>query len=160
MSEPLEGEIVNQIAPVQLTKHPEETVKLLEAAFNNAHNITEACQYAGISRETYYSWLEDDIIFADRMAIAGSAINRKAKTNVTDAIRGGDPNISLRYLTLRDPEFKPKAEVTPPTDYQPVEEKIKGFLDDDSGNDVSEQPPTADSTEAGSEVAEAPTDIS
>lgn len=161
MSEPLEGEIVNQSIGVKLTKHPEDTVRLLEAAFNHDFNITEACQYASISRETYYKWLEDDDIFSYRMSVAQSAPHRKAKQNIITAIEQGDPNISLRYLQLRDPDYKPKIGVDPNPDIISTREKIKGFLDDTSDiNATSSQPTASDTAGVGSEVAQTPTDIS
>lgn len=160
MSDPIEGEVVNQTPMKRLTTHDENVVLVLETAFHNGFNITEACQQAGITRTTYYEWLGDDEIFASRMAEARTALTRKAKTNVFKAINTGDPNISLRYLTLRDPDFKPKAEVDNRFDLDTTRKKIKDFLDDDSPDDVSEQPSTADGTEARGEVAEAPTDLS
>lgn len=166
MSDAIEGEIVsgdvNQTQTVRLTKHDETIVQLLEAALNNAFNITEACQYAGISRETYYNWLGDDDIFSYRMSVAQSAPHRKAKQNVITAISQGDPNISLRFLTLRDPDFKPKAEVTNTPELDETRKKLKDFFDDksDDNDDAGSEPPATDASETRGEVAEAPTDIS
>lgn len=163
MSDAIEGEIVNRDTPVNLTKHPEDVVQLLEAAFNNAFNITEACQYAGISRETYYTWLADDDIFSTRMSIAQAAPNKKAKEIVMTAISKGDPQLALRYLTLRDPDFKPKAEVTNTPELVETRRKIREFLNDTNDgayDDTSSQSSTATGEEVRGEVAGAPTDIS
>lgn len=161
MSDALEGEIVNSPPKVRLTKHDENIVLVLETAFHNGYNITEACQQAGITRTTYYEWLADDDVFSYRMSVAQTALPRKAKTNVFTAINEGDPVISLRYLTLRDPDFRPKADVTTDPEQKETRQKIKGFLDDTSDyNDASGEPAAADSTEARGEVADAPTDIS
>lgn len=158
----LEGEIVNSPPMVRLTSHDENIVLVLETAFHNGYNITEACQYAGISRQTFYDWLADDDVFSYRMSVAQTALTRKAKTNVFQAINAGDPAISLRYLTLRDPDYKPKAEVTNTPELLETRNKIKEFLDDsnDGNDDASGEPVAADSPEAGSEVAPTPTDIS
>ena len=145
MSEPaLEGEIVNHDTSVVLTKHDEPTVKLLEAAFHNAFNITEACQYAGISRVTYYEWLADDDIFSYRMSAAQAAPTKKAKEIVMRAITAGDPQIALRYLTLRDPDFKPKGELGITPAEETTEQKLKEFLDDtnDGAYDAGGEPTT------------------
>lgn len=169
MSEAVEGEIVSQSQGVRLTKHDERIVQLLEAAFHNGFNITEACQYAEISRETYYEWLRDDDIFSYRMSVAQGMVSRKAKENVVTAIRQGDPNISLRYLTLRDPDFKPKATLETPEGQAKTEEKLKEFMDDtndgaypDTGteDDGGEQPTTEAQSEIRGEVAQSPADIS
>lgn len=135
MSEAIEGEIVNQSHSIGLTKHDEKIVSLLEAAFNNAFNITEACQYAGISRVTYYEWLADDDIFSYRMSIAQAAPNKAAKALIIEAIKNGDTALALRFLMLRDPDFKPKAEVYNTPDQQETREKIRNFLND--GSDLS-----------------------
>lgn len=163
MTDAIEGEIVNQSTGVKITKHPEAVVQLLENAFNNSYNITEACQYAGISRTTFYEWLADDDIFSYRMSVAQAKPLRRAKEVVTKAIDEGDPQIALRYLTLRDPDFKPKAEVYNSPELAETREKIKEFLDDTAdytNNDPGSQPTAADSPEARGEVADAPTDIS
>lgn len=167
-SQALEGEIVNPHPPVVLTKHPEDTVKLLEAAFNNMFNISEACQYAGISRETYYNWLGDDNIFSYRMSVAQKAPGMTAKQNIMKALSAGDTNISRWYLERKDPEFKPRAQIDPPPEgQQTTEEKLKDFLDDrndgayaNTENDVSVEPATTPIAEGGDEVAPGPTDIS
>jgi hypothetical protein len=146
---PLEGEIVNPPTSVRLTKHPEPIVLMLEAAFHNGYNITEACQYAGISRVTYYEWLADDDGFSYRMSVAQGAVNRKAKEIVIAAINAGDANMALRYLQLRDPDYKPKASLEVDPDSVRVEEKLKEFMDDTNDNaypaaadDVGTEPTT------------------
>ena len=62
MSDVLEWEVVTTVPPGtkqvgRPTKFDEVIVGKLEAAFNNAFNIVEACQYAEIDRTTYYDWL-------------------------------------------------------------------------------------------------------
>lgn len=162
MSDAIEGEIVNQPIEVELTKHDEVIVRKLEVAFNNMFNVTEACQYADISRETYYNWLEDDDAFSYRMSIARTAPNRKAKQNVAEALRQGDPKISLKYLTIKDPDFKPKTILEVNPTLSETRSKIKGFLEDDNdtADDVSTKPPATDGLQVGDQVAETPTDIS
>lgn len=160
-SQALEGEIVNHPPPVALTKHDERTVQLLEAAFNNMFNITEACEYAGISRETFYTWLADDDIFSFRMSVARKAPNKKAKENIAAALAAGDTNVSRWYLERKDPDFKPKADLTVHPELVKTRDKIRDFLDDPSDlDDPSGQSAPADPGSAGDEVAGAPSDIS
>lgn len=160
MSDAVEGEIVTRSQGARVTKHDESVVAKLEQAFNYDFNITEACQFADISRKTYYEWLADDDVFSYRMSVAQSAPKVKAKEIVVKAIQTGDPQLALRYLTLRDPDFKPKAEVNNAPEQQETREKLKGFLDDIGKHDPSSEPPATDSTVAGEEVSSTATDIS
>lgn len=49
-------------------------IKLADSIQHNA-TITEACRYAGISRDTYYRYLENEV-FAEKMAIAKDNQNK------------------------------------------------------------------------------------
>lgn len=161
MSEAVEGEVVSKSQGVKLTKFDEEVVKKLETAFNNGFNISEACQYAEISRVTYYDWLAADDVFSYRMSVAQAAPNKAAKALIISAIQKGDAQLAFRYLERRDPDFRPKADVTNTPELLETREKIKDFLDDTSDYDEpSSEPPTTDAPEVRGEVAEAATDIS
>jgi ACT domain-containing protein len=50
-------------------------VKLADAIQHNA-NITDACRYAGISRDTFYRYLNNEEVFAEKMAIAKDNQNK------------------------------------------------------------------------------------
>lgn len=160
MSDAVEGEVVAPKPEVKPTKYDEAIVTALETAFNHDFNITEACQYAGIHRSTYYEWLAEDDVFSYRMSIAQAMPKRMAKEIVIKAIQTGDPNLALRYLTLRDPDFKPKAEVGPPPELQSTREKLKGFFNDIKQHDPGGESPATDGALVRGEVPESPTDIS
>jgi ACT domain-containing protein len=49
-------------------------IKLADAIQHNS-NITDACRYAGISRDTYYRHLSNEV-FAEKMAIAKDNQNK------------------------------------------------------------------------------------
>ncbi len=49
--------------------------KLADSIQHNA-TITEACRYAGISRQTYYYYLNSEEVFAEKMAIAKDNQNK------------------------------------------------------------------------------------
>jgi ACT domain-containing protein len=49
-------------------------IKLADAIQHNS-NITDACRYAGISRDTYYRHLRNEV-FAEKMAIAKDNQNK------------------------------------------------------------------------------------
>ncbi|MFZ1301286.1 MAG: hypothetical protein WAQ27_01755 [Candidatus Microsaccharimonas sp.] len=44
-------------------------IKLADAIQHNA-NVTDACRYAGISRDTYYRHLNTEKVFAEKMSRA------------------------------------------------------------------------------------------
>ncbi|HSW37475.1 MAG TPA: helix-turn-helix domain-containing protein [Candidatus Saccharimonadales bacterium] len=44
-------------------------IKLADAIQHNS-NITDACRYAGISRDTFYRHLNNEEVFAEKMATA------------------------------------------------------------------------------------------
>ena len=50
-------------------------IKLADAIQHNA-NITDACRYARISRSTYYHYLNNEEVFAQKMAIAKDNRNK------------------------------------------------------------------------------------
>jgi len=50
-------------------------IKLADSIQHNA-TITEACRYAGISRQTYYYYLNSEKVFAEEMAIAKDNQNK------------------------------------------------------------------------------------
>lgn len=146
-----------------------DVVGKLLAAFNNAYNITEACQYANIDRSTYYDWLAKDDTFSYKMSQAQSAPNMKAKAVIIEAIKAGDVNTARWYLNARDPDFKAKGEIGTPEGQQATEAKLKEFMDDtddgaysdpDGAHAIGEQSAAEASAEGGDEVAPSPTDIS
>lgn len=48
----------------------------LEDALQNGANVTEACNYADISRDTYYRYINNEDVFASRMKTARSKPNK------------------------------------------------------------------------------------
>lgn len=50
-------------------------IKLADAIQHNA-NITDACRYAGISRQTYYYYMNSETVFAETMAKAKDNQNK------------------------------------------------------------------------------------
>lgn len=148
--------------PTDLTP---EVVTKLESAFHNGFNVGEACQYSGISKPTFYRWLEAHDWFRDKMDDARGQLNRKAKAVLKEAIEAGDINTVRWYLDRRDPDYKAKGEIDLNHGLKDTRSKIKEFLDDGSdsyqGADTTSPEPLAEDTAgAGDEVAQTPADIS
>lgn len=81
-------------------KTPDVVTKLL-TAFSAGYNDTEACFYADISRETYYRWLQEMPEFRDKIEVAKSVLNMKAKDLLVAAIGQGDLNAAKWWLERR-----------------------------------------------------------
>lgn len=142
-------------------------INKLILAFSNGWNITEACAYAGISRPTYYLWLEKDDQFSYKMSQAQSTVSSTAKKVVVESIKSGDIATAKWFLERRDPEYSSKLAVRPEDPAsQKREDALKEFMDDtddgaysDGTDDVSAEPSTPALAEGGGEVAQSPTDI-
>lgn len=121
-----EKEVVKTITDINLT-----IITNLEVAFNNMYNITQACHYAGISRQTYYTYLLVPE-FQTKMDEAKNMPLRKLReVALKQATEGeGDGNLALRILTLTDPDFKPKSSLEIDPNAESIEQKIKDFLND------------------------------
>lgn len=95
--------------PRKITK---EVVGKLEYAFMRGFNISEACDYAAISRDTYYEKLKQSKEFSDRMERAKTNLQRKAKLNLAEAIESGNLDESKYYLERKcKDEFSVKQEI-------------------------------------------------
>lgn len=83
------------------TKMTEAVVGKLEYAFSKDFNVCEACDYAGIHRDSYYEWLKKSPEFSDRMEQAQTNLKRKAKMNIADKIEEGDTEVTKWFLERR-----------------------------------------------------------
>lgn len=178
MSEALQGEVVENgliVKPAEAqvgapSKFTLDIVGKLIAAFNNGYNVTEACYYSGISRDTYYDWLKTQPGFSDRMEEAKNALNRRAKEVIADAVNTGDVTTSKWLLERKDPEYRAKGELITDPNAEKVENKLKEFMDDTNDDaypdaspgidDVGTEPTATVEPEGGAEVAASPPDIS
>ncbi len=50
-------------------------IKLADLIQHN-YNISDACKHSGISRETYYRYLNSEEVFAEKMALAHANQNK------------------------------------------------------------------------------------
>ena len=89
---------VKKSGPKAPWKYTPEVDSKLQSAFANAFTVDEACDYAGISKETYYNWTEQIVGFLDRMDRAKRTPGMKSKKNVVNAINDGDLETSKWWL--------------------------------------------------------------
>lgn len=142
-------------------KYTDATVERLVEAHSKSYSVAEACQYARISKDTYYKWLKEIPEFVEIIEEAKARPIKKAKAVIDMALSANDVATAKWYVERRDPDFKPKAEIDNNIGIQETRKKIGDFLDDDdSTDDVGEQPATTDGSAVGDEVATTPTDIS
>ncbi len=89
-----------------------ETLKKLEYGFLKGMNDLECCLYADISRQTLYDYCNKHPEFTDRKEALKKKPSIAAKLNITEAIEGGDLELSKWYLERRNKdEFSTKQEV-------------------------------------------------
>lgn len=79
----------------------DDIVLKLEEALKSDFTISEACNYAGISRPSYYKWLQEDEVFSYRMEKAQQYLAFKAKKTVAKGVEKEDMDSSKWWLTRR-----------------------------------------------------------
>lgn len=87
------------------TKLTDDTVKKLESIFKVGGTIEEATSYAGITRQSYYNYVENDDAFLTKMEAAQHFADVVAKNVVVDAIVK-DKDISTARWWLEKRQFK------------------------------------------------------
>ena len=75
-----------------------QIISKLEDSLQYGSTISEACYYAGISRDTFYRYFREDRIFAEKMELARNKLLTIAKSIVIRAIIEGDYESSLWLL--------------------------------------------------------------
>lgn len=84
-------------------KVTQDLVNKLEQAFAIDANVSEACAYAGISRETYYKHIRKNKELADRFEQLKLSLPLKARKNIATAIDKGDIQLSERFIKNKYP---------------------------------------------------------
>lgn len=97
------------------TKYSEEIVRKLESILQLGVSDIVACQYARISRDTFYKWLSENSEFSDRITSAKQLVTIAAGQVVTQAIiKDKDVHTAKWWLERKAPEeFADKREVAP-----------------------------------------------
>lgn len=87
------------------TKYSDELVIKLESIFKIGGTVEEASSYAGISKETYYRWLEENPSFMTKMEAAQHYADIVAKNVVIDSVVK-DKNLDSAKWWLEKRVFK------------------------------------------------------
>jgi hypothetical protein len=104
------------------------TVQKLETALRDGFSIEMACHVSGISRSTYYAYLQTDAEFSDKMTLSQSWATERARQVVIQAIDKGDVIRAQWWL-----ERKARAEFA--TNLPPVSQTPSPFGDDPERNE-------------------------
>lgn len=122
------------------TKKTETVVKKLEDLFKVGGTVEQACAYAGITKPTYYEWLDKDEDFLTKMEAAKHYADIAAKNIVVEAITK-KKNLSAAQWWLEHREFKNGSEIPvqqtqinnfnlqTPADKKNFNDEFKNFID-------------------------------
>ena len=80
--------------------------KFIEAYKSTNGNITDSAQITGISRTTYYNWLEEDSNFALQIMDSEANLNDEIRQVLISKAAEGDMTAVIFYLKNRHPDFK------------------------------------------------------
>ncbi|MCB0073702.1 MAG: hypothetical protein KDE20_19675 [Caldilineaceae bacterium] len=90
-----------------------EAIGKLEEGFMMDFTVEEACLFAGISTDSYYSYLKKNPEFANRKKLLNNNVAMKAKNNIASSInRGSEPDSKWWLERRRKDEFSTRSENT------------------------------------------------
>lgn len=84
-------------------KLDEITVVKLEWAFGTGSSVSEACIFAGISRDTYYRWSKEYPELSDRFELLKQRPILLARQTVVENLKK-DVKLAFKYLERKVPE--------------------------------------------------------
>jgi hypothetical protein len=80
--------------------------KFIDAYKKTNGNITDSASIAGISRATYYNWLDRDEKFALQILDSEANLNDEIRQVLIQKAAEGDMTAVIFYLKNRHPDFK------------------------------------------------------
>lgn len=102
----------------------------LEQAFAIDATVDEACFYAGISRETYYRWIKENLILSDKFERLRNTPVLKARQTVVNKI-GESYSNAMDYLKRKKKlEFGDNMDMTTNGKDLILDSDIKSKIDD------------------------------
>ena len=87
------------------SKFTEEVVRKLDECAAVQASVSETCFYAGISRDTYYRWMEENRDLSDRLDDLRQKPFLKARQTIISRL--DDVNVAFRFLEKMKPEEFP-----------------------------------------------------
>jgi len=114
--------------PWRPEKYNEETINKLSSVFQMDWTVSEACSYAKISRETYYTWIKKKEWFSDRMSEAKDFLFTIARKKLTKDIQNPntDARSAIEFLKRRDKRYQDKWELQVEVEIEnPLEKRLK-----------------------------------
>ena len=72
--------------------------KLTEALISNMGNISKACKSVGISRVTYYNWLNADSEFEESVSHINEYVMDEVENHLMTAIRSGNVTAQIFFF--------------------------------------------------------------
>ncbi len=91
----------------------DEVIEILRPYFQLGCNVTKACAYAGVSRTTVQTWIEDDEIL--RLKVQGwqNEMSTQARRNWKNKLDAGDFTAANEWLSKKEKdEFSNRTELT------------------------------------------------
>ena len=74
-------------------------------------HIGDTCRAVGISRKTYYNWLESDLTFTQSIMELEMDLNDDIRKVLIDKAAEGDMTAVIFYLKKRHPDFKEQPQI-------------------------------------------------
>lgn len=84
-------------------------VKAVELWRETRGHITNICSAIGISRTTFYNWMNEDIEFQKALLDAEWELHDDVRDALIQKVADGDMQAITFYLKNRHPDFKPTA---------------------------------------------------
>ena len=96
-----------------MTKKKERTKSEIIQRLSEVRIVEIACKSAGISRATYYRWLQEDKAFAvfceDAIRLGTDTISDLAESQVVSKIKAGDFRAAVYWLEHHNRDYKPRS---------------------------------------------------
>lgn len=102
--------------------------KFVDAYKKTNGNITDSSAIAGISRTTYYTWLEKDKDFTMQILDSEANLNDEIRQVLIQKAAEGDMTAVIFYLKNRHPDFKQQPNILIQQNFrQTLEDERKEF---------------------------------
>lgn len=96
---------IDKIDKKSITQPKEQAIELWRTTRGHISNI---CRAIGISRQTFYDWLNEDPVFNARIQEAEAELNDDMREALIQKGAEGSSSDLQFYLKARHPDFKPQ----------------------------------------------------